>query len=206
VLLTGFGPFPGAPFNPTGLLAERLARLRRPGLADTRRAAYMFPTSYTAVDRDLPRLIAKHRPDILLMFGLAGRTPHLRIEVRARNRVSRLLPDAERRLTSTQSIVAGAAAALDFAGGQRLLAAARQSRLPAKLSRDAGRYVCNYLCWRALEAAATPAGPRVVAFVHVPKVRRASTRRGRKRRFTLDDLTRAGEKLLRASLAAARRC
>ena len=34
ILVTGFGPFPGAPFNPTGPLVERLARLRRPALAD----------------------------------------------------------------------------------------------------------------------------------------------------------------------------
>ena len=71
ILLTGFGPFPGAPFNPTGPLVERLARLRRPGLADVKIVAHVFPTSYAAVDRDLPKLIAKHKPDALLMFGLA---------------------------------------------------------------------------------------------------------------------------------------
>jgi pyroglutamyl-peptidase len=36
ILVTGFGPFPGAPFNPTGPLVERLARLRRPALANTK--------------------------------------------------------------------------------------------------------------------------------------------------------------------------
>ena len=28
ILLTGFGPFPGAPFNPTGPLVTELARAR----------------------------------------------------------------------------------------------------------------------------------------------------------------------------------
>ena len=56
ILVTGFGPFPGAPFNPTGPLVERLARLRRPGLADMKIVAHVFPTSYAAVDRDLPKL------------------------------------------------------------------------------------------------------------------------------------------------------
>ena len=73
ILVTGFGPFPGAPFNPTGPLVKRLARLRRPSLADVKIVGYVFPTSYAAVDRDLPRLIARHKPDALLMFGLAPR-------------------------------------------------------------------------------------------------------------------------------------
>jgi pyrrolidone-carboxylate peptidase len=32
ILLTGFGPFSGAPFNPTGPLVTELARRRIPGL------------------------------------------------------------------------------------------------------------------------------------------------------------------------------
>ena len=93
ILVTGFGPFPGAPFNPTGPLVEKLARLRRPRLADVKIAAHVFPTSYTAVDRDLPKLIAEHEPDAILMFGLAPRARALRIETRARNTAA-LLPDA----------------------------------------------------------------------------------------------------------------
>ncbi len=80
VLITGFGPFPGAPFNPTAALAENLARRRRPALSEVRRIAHVFPTSYAAVERELPDLIARYRPDLVLLFGLAPRTPHVRIE------------------------------------------------------------------------------------------------------------------------------
>ena len=54
VLITGFGPFPGAPFNPTGLLIERLSRMRRPALAGVTIVPHVFQTSYEAVDRELP--------------------------------------------------------------------------------------------------------------------------------------------------------
>jgi pyroglutamyl-peptidase len=54
ILVTGFGPFPGAPFNPTGPLVERLARLRRPALANTKIVLHIFPTSYAAVDAICP--------------------------------------------------------------------------------------------------------------------------------------------------------
>src|ERR1700681_4659232 len=93
ILMTGFGPFPGAPFNPTGPLVTRLARLRRQGLAKVEIVPHIFPTSYAAVDRDLPKLIANYRPDALLMFGLATRARTLRVETRARNGLA-LVPDA----------------------------------------------------------------------------------------------------------------
>src|SRR5215471_20740564 len=89
VLVTGFGPFPGAPFNPTGPLVRGLARLRRPAFADVTIVSHVFQTSYEAVDRELPRLIARHKPDALLMFGLAPRAKTVRIETRARNTLIR---------------------------------------------------------------------------------------------------------------------
>src|SRR6186713_1934369 len=94
VLLTGFGPFPGAPYNPTQPLVARLARLRRPALDDVAIASHIFPVTYAAVDRQLPEVLATEKPDALLMFGLASRTPHLRIETRARNAVTTRRPDA----------------------------------------------------------------------------------------------------------------
>ena len=57
MLSPGVEPFPGAPINPTGPLAVRLAKRRRPAFADTKRIAHVFPTSYAAVDRELPRLV-----------------------------------------------------------------------------------------------------------------------------------------------------
>jgi pyroglutamyl-peptidase len=204
VLITGFGPFPGAPFNPSAKLAERLARRRRPAFADMTRLPYVFATSYAAVDRDLAKLSACS-PDIVLMFGLAARTRHLRIEMRARNALSVILPDAGGHQPQARAIVRGMPPART---GQspfaRLLHAARVSRTPCRLSRDAGRYLCNYAYWRALDRAGE-AGP-LVQFVHIPLVRRDGVPRARlkHRRPSLDQLVRAGEAILIA-LAAARR-
>jgi pyroglutamyl-peptidase len=206
VLLTGFGPFPGAPFNPTGALVRRLARIRRPRFAHVRLVTHIFPTSYRVVDRDLPRLLTEFAPDAILMFGLAARTPHIRVESRARNALSALVRDTDGHVSFATSIVPGGPAALAFAPlTQRLLRAARTARVPAQLSWDAGSYLCNYLSWRALEAAAKPGGPRVVAFVHVPKLRRYAARRraGRRPPLRMEELVRGGEAMLLAAIAAA---
>ena len=67
------------------------------------------------------------------------------------------LPDAAGRRPRTGTIAPGAAASLALRiPAQRLVKAARSTGVKAALSRDAGRYLCNYLCWRATEAAAPP--------------------------------------------------
>src|SRR3954451_23103892 len=151
VLITGFGRFPGAPFNPSAPLARALAKRKRPAFADIRRAVHIFETSYAAVDRDLPKLIARHKPDIVLMFGLAARTPFVRIETRARNAVSILFPDVSGFRPIDRAITAGKPPLQGPARFAPLLGAARGSGAPPRRSRDAGRYLCNYVYWRALE-------------------------------------------------------
>lgn len=205
VLVTGFGPFPGAPFNPTAPLVARLANLRRPAVADAKIVPYIFPTSYAAVDTELPRLIAKYKPDALLMFGLATRAKTLRVETRARNSMI-LIPDVTGTTASRTVIRMGAPASYGLPGpAQKLLRALRGAQVPVRPSRDAGRYLCNYLCWQAAEAARKKR-TRLTAFIHVPQVRRGATPKGRgKVQISLDDLVRAGGRAVVAVVAEARR-
>ena len=206
VLLIGFGPFPGAPLNPSALLVKSLARRRRPAFAEIVRTTHVFATTYAAVDRDLPRLLAAG-PDIVLMFGVAGRRRHLCIETRARNAVSLLFPDASGYRPRQGIIAPGEPAALRSAAPfARLLGAVRASTVPALLSRDAGRYLCNYLCWHAASAADRAGGPKLAAFIHVPQLARTPRRiRPGTRSLTAADLARTGEAILIAMAAAARR-
>jgi pyroglutamyl-peptidase len=204
VLLVGFGPFPGAPFNPSAVLVRALARRRRPALAEARRAVHVFATSYAAIDRDLPALIAA-RPDIVLMFGLAGRRRHFCIEMRARNAASMLFPDVNGKRPQRGVIVASGPASLrGRAPFADLLGALRGISFPTRLSCDAGRYVCNYAYWRALERAGS--GRPLVQFVHVPPIRfgRRKPRRG-SRLPSFGRLVAAAETLLIALIAASRR-
>jgi pyroglutamyl-peptidase len=198
ILITGFGPFPGAPFNPTQPLVARLLRLRRPALGDVELTGHIFPVTYRAVDRELPQLLAKYRPQALLMFGLANRTPFVRIETRARNAVTTLWPDADHTRVRKGSIARGADALIFGPHTAKLLRAADRTGVDARASRDAGSYLCNYLSWRAIEATCSDTGPRLAAFVHVPPLKRdgASQRKGAAHRVTLEQLVDAGEAML----------
>jgi pyroglutamyl-peptidase len=205
VLVTGFGPFPGAPYNPTQPLVARLMQLRRPALADVELASHIFPVTYNAVDQQLPELLSKLRPQAMLMFGLAARTAHLRIETRARNAVTMLWPDAAQSRARTGSIGRGADAMGFGPHTAKLLRAAKATGIDARPSRDAGAYLCNYLSWRAIEAAESDAHLRLAAFVHVPLLPRggAAMRKGAGR-ITLDELVDAGEAMLMEMVRQAR--
>jgi pyroglutamyl-peptidase len=203
ILITGFGPFPGAPYNPTQPLVARLLRLRRPAFADVELSGNVFPVTYAAVDRQLPELLAKHRPQALLMFGLAARTPYLRIETRARNAVTTIWPDAEHARPRKRSIAREADAMMFGPHTAKLLRAALSTGIDARASRNAGSYLCNYLSWRAIEATAArhdreKADPRLAAFVHVPLLARdgRSARTRDSAGITLEELVDAGEAIL----------
>ena len=198
ILITGFGPFPGAPFNPTQPLVARLLRLRRPALSDVELTGHIFPVTYKAVDHELPQLLAKHRPQALLMFGLATRTPYVRIETRARNAVTMLWPDADHARVRKGSIAGGADAMMFGPHTAKLLRAADATGVDARASRDAGSYLCNYLSWRAIESVKTDDGPRLAAFVHVPLLKRngAAQRKGAAHHVTLEQLVDGGEAML----------
>jgi pyroglutamyl-peptidase len=195
ILVTGFGPFPGAPHNPTEAVVKRLSMIRRPHL---RIIGHVFETSYAAVDRELPMLLKKYRPDALLMFGLHNRARTLRVETLARNVLGRVR-DAAGSVPRARAIVPGALHLAMRSPALRLARAAQRAGVRVVTSRDAGKYLCNYLSWRATEATARN-GLRLAAFIHVPPVSRKALRKG-SRCFTPAALERAGRAIL-AELAA----
>jgi pyroglutamyl-peptidase len=202
VVITGFGPFPGAPFNPSATLAKALARRRRPAFAGLDRTVHIFATTYGSVDRELPKLLAQ-KPDIVLMFGVAGRRRQLCVETRARNALSVLFPDAGGYRPQQSAINRGKPPALTGnAPFARLLGAARTRTRASRLSRDAGRYLCNYLYWRALEHLRQD-GP-LVQFIHIPPVSNKARRHSGKKQqpLSLAQLVNGAEAILIALMVA----
>jgi pyroglutamyl-peptidase len=207
VLITGFGPFPGAPYNPTAKLVDRLVRLPRPAFANVERIGHVFPVSYRAVDAQLPALLAQHEPDALLMFGLATRTPYCRIEARARNAITQLWPDADHAAVVSRTIDPTAPATRRFGPHtHHLLQAAKATGIDVRPSINAGAYLCNYLSWRAIEAAGQhPRSLPLAAFVHVPKVPR-DAHSGKPEAVSFEQLVDAGEAILMTLIQRARTC
>lgn len=194
VLVTGFGRFPGMPSNPSADLAGELAR--SPRLPDAALEARLLPTRWdeaAAFAATLDRLA----PDVVLMLGVAARRRQVCVEVIAHNATG-AFPDAARCHPPSHRLTPeGPARRPLSATAAPLLRALHEAGVPARRSRDAGRYVCNALAWSAYGwAEAGPradGGPRLAVFVHVPLPRPGRLSRLR--------LLRALEGLLRALLA-----
>ena len=150
-----------------------------------------------------PERMARDKQEGLVMCGLHGRAKAIRSEMRARN-ARALLPDASGKVWRRGVIDGDAPFSRRMPmPAQALLEAAQRVQVPAVLSGDAGRYLCNYLCWRACEAV-NAEGPRLAAFVHVPAVSRSPHRAG-KSRWTSTRLLRVGQNVLKALVSAVNR-
>lgn len=201
LLITGFGPFPGAPSNPTMRIATRLGRARGTRLAGVQRIVRLLPTTWAMLDT-LPRDIGHLAPDAVLMFGLAGRRRTITPEARALNQAGPLRTDAAGRRPRGRLLAPGGPSVRT--GGidaTRLTAALRRQGLPAAVSRNAGDYLCNALFYRV-------AGLGIPCiFIHVPRPVRATLPRGKLKRPrpSMADLHRAADVVLDALLLQARR-
>jgi len=172
VLLTGFGPFPGVPKNPSAWLAETLAEQGAPE-CDSELHARILPTEWEAT-RLMPRLYEALQPHVMIHFGLSERAKAFRIERSAHNRAA-LRADAKGAMPSGPVIRPEGPDRFDTALPAGALAAhLKTCGLPAMASRSAGRYLCNFLYYHSLDWARRQGGARLVLFVHIPPASRRS--------------------------------
>jgi pyroglutamyl-peptidase len=162
VLVTGFGPFPGAPRNPTATLVRRLARRRATVFGDLRLATAVLPVTWDGLPARLGALIDRLQPDALMLFGLAASSTHFRVEMRGAATVNQTLADAAGACHPTGRLGPPAQDRVVGDAGLAVRDALTQIGLPASLSADAGGYLCNAALWQALGTG------RPTAFLHVP--------------------------------------
>ena len=132
-LVTGFAPFRHHAVNSSWEGVRRLEGV----------TAACLPVDHAAAAAEIAALIRRHRPDTVLLTGLAeGAGPRLE------------------RLARRPAGVPGPA----LRHGRWPFARALARMGHARLSADAGRYVCETTYWAALGVP----GPSRVAFLHVP--------------------------------------
>lgn len=189
ILITGFGPFPGVPDNPSSWLAEALAEQAALD-SGAEIQARVLPTEWQAA-KLMPDCYASLQPTLMIHFGLSQRAKALRIERFAHNRAA-LRADAQGALPpSTRVHPEGRARVGTKLPATTLAAHLVSCGFPAAASRSAGSYLCNYLYYHALDWAERH--DRIALFVHIPPVNR----------FGEAALLRAGQQILRFTLDAA---
>jgi pyroglutamyl-peptidase len=168
ILLTGFGPFPGIPDNPSARLVKTLASAGSFAPRDCELHAEILPTEWGAVGTLVPRLLQSLQPHVTIHFGVSRQARSFRIERSAHNRI---LPrvDAAGVLPARRRIHVGGPARLDsFVHAPRLASTLRQNGVPANSSAHAGSYLCNFLYYHSLSWAMAHDEAAQVLFVHIP--------------------------------------
>jgi len=193
LLLTGFGPFPGAPRNPTAEVVARLAG-RADVAARVDLVVRVLPVTWAAIAA-VPALLAEVGPDAVLATGLARRAREIRVERFAAARAVVAAVDAAGERARPGILAADRPARLRVpAPIAALVSAIAATGLPVAASDDAGAYLCNALLRRTIEAA----DERPVAFLHLPPTRDLAPAS----RFAVGDLERAVAAAIPPLLAA----
>ena len=168
VLLTGFGPFPNVPRNASAVIVKRLAREARLALPHVRFAFAVLPTEWTRAPGLVSELHERHDPVLALHFGVASGMRGFRIETEARN-FCRMSPDAAGGLPASNCICEGGASALATSVPATAVAQHLEAHgFEARLSDDAGGYLCNAVFYHSLLEASTRRDRCRVGFIHIP--------------------------------------
>lgn len=163
ILLTGFGPFGGHARNVSEEAVRRLDGVEVEGFA---LRALCLPVQFERAVAALEEAIEAERPLAVISLGIHDDAGY-RVELSAKNERHYALPDVDGHLVQDAPVEQGAPAmvfsSLPVAAIKQ---AFEQAGLPVELSEDAGRYLCNAVCYWAARRV-TPAG-----FVHVPAAAR----------------------------------
>lgn len=165
-LVTGFEPYAGRGFNPSGEVASRLDGTEIGSVPVVGRT---FPVSFRTLRQNIEQVCAEVGPAAVVSLGLWPGEPTIRLERVAVNVADFEIPDNESQFLVDQPLAAGQAAArfstLPLRDIERALL---EAGIPARISNTAGTFLCNatmYSCLASLEASgrAVPCG-----FIHVP--------------------------------------
>ncbi len=188
ILVTGFEPFGGETVNASWEAAKQLEGWRR---GDHVAVALMLPCVYGASVDAFAYAFERLRPDAALMTGQAARRGLVCVERFGRNVASAATPD-------NRGVVRGAAA--PDPGPERLEAtvpvgeiarAIRGAGVPARVSTNAGDYVCNHLYYGALAFLQRVSPGTRAVFIHLPAAPGQSPPRANPRRLSTPDAVRA---------------
>lgn len=201
LLVTAFGPFDGGP-NCSDVLLSALAadakRLKRLW-SDAVSFAHLDVDSETA-PRAFRKAVSSAQPSHVLLMGQAAGREAISIERRAFNERVFAVPDASGRIGELGAVAEAGpwerqATWPDLDG---LAQAVMIEGIPACVSEDAGRHLCNQTLYQALALAEGESRPFVTTFLHLPLLPEQAAARGDGLpSLPLDDMMRAVHAILR---------
>ncbi len=165
VLITGFEPFGGESVNPSW---EVVKQLDGAIIDDCRVVARQLPCVFGESLSVLNAAIDALQPSVVLAIGQAGGRVDVTVERVAINVDDARIPDNRGQQPVDVAIVDGGPAAwFSTLPIKAIVAALRESGIPASVSQTAGTFVCNHVMYGVLHKLAN--SPDVKGgFIHIP--------------------------------------
>ena len=164
VLLTGFEPFGGASFNPSGAVVQEIAAL---GIDGIEIVTAILPVEYKRSAKILIDLIETHQPSIVISLGQAEGRDFIGPEQVAINLADARIADNAGISKVNQSINEAAADAyFSTLPIRAIVAAISDLGISAKISLSAGAFICNEIFFTA--QAFLQASTVISGFIHLP--------------------------------------
>ncbi len=166
--VTGFGAFPGVEENPTEAIVKALDGRRAGGM---RIVGEVLPVSYRRATDTVRAALRAHSPRGILHFGLTLLDTIVRVESWATNEMTARFPDADDAQPFEEPIDPSEDAPLIYETPipvPAVVAALRERGFPTRVSRNAGRFVCNSLYYTTLDFLERNGSSVPALFVHLP--------------------------------------
>ncbi len=167
LLVTGFAPFGGDAVNPSWQAVKALPdRVGRWELIKRE-----VPVSFRGGPEALYAAMDEWYPDAVLMVGVAAGRCAVTPEQQGVNEMAARIPDNEGYRPENDPIVPdGPEVLCSTLPVEDMVEAIMAAGVPACLSDNAGRYVCNALLYSALYRLEQADDPVPAAFIHVPAI------------------------------------
>lgn len=164
VFATGFEPFDGSGLNPSALVLDHLT-----APVGWRLETQVVPVVSCGLAQRLEESLTTLSPSIVLSLGESRGSDHFRVERRARNLLDFRCPDnAGSQLHHQPVVEGGPPEILGTLCWETVLGCLTECGLPARLSDDAGSFLCNQLFY-LLAHQSSQSGPKV-GFLHLPSL------------------------------------
>lgn len=171
VLLTAFEPFNGGTINPSQLVLEQVKEPLGMELIKV-----LLPVEFKRTSGDIKQLLQKHRPDVVLSLGQAGKRPEICVEriavnldcVRSSDGLREVADNAGDTPVDMPIASDGETAYFSTLPVWELVNAIKERGVAGAVSYSAGTYVCNHVMYTVLYEAAKHYPEMKAGFIHVP--------------------------------------
>jgi pyroglutamyl-peptidase len=189
ILVTGFEPFGGESVNASWEAAKRLEGWRR---GECAAVARLLPCAYDLSVKEFIRVFEALQPEAVLMTGQAARRAVVSVERFALNLDDAPGPDNRGVTRTAAKIVGEGPDRLEAAAPVKAIAdAIREAGIAARVSTNAGGFVCNHLYFGALHYLSGRKLTTPAVFLHLPVTPGQTPPKANRRRLATDDAARA---------------